>query len=53
VRRGKISYCAASSLCLAGFLYIFTGRDSTVSFGAGTDPIEEKDGLDEEKTIDC
>lgn len=47
------TYCAASSFCcFAGFLYTFTGMHSTTSFGAGTDPIAEKDGRDDKKT-DC
>jgi len=37
---------------VCGFIYAFTGIPSTTSFGAGTDPIEEKDGR-EVKATDC
>jgi hypothetical protein len=47
------AYCASSSVwCFNGFLYTLTGRHSTISFGAGTDPIEGNDGL-EDKAADC
>jgi hypothetical protein len=49
----SVAYCAASSVwCFNDLLYTFTGRRSTTSFGAGTDPIEENDGL-EDKAADC
>ena len=48
-----MSYCAASSLWyFNGFLYTFAGRRSTISLGAGTDPVEENDALDDDNAAD-
>lgn len=47
------TYCATSSFwCFCSLVYNFTGKDSTTSLGAGTDPIEDTEGR-EDKTTDC
>lgn len=49
----KATYCATSSFCnLVDLVYAWTGKDSTTSLGAGTDPIEETEGR-EDNTTDC